>query len=309
MNVRRKHITVFTSASDTTLPHLAVTLQSINDHANGDFVYDVRILTSGIAPYNRRRLRHMTLANLNVTIVDINARVEYYRADLEERLTDYIGEEIFYPFFISAIYPRLAKALYIEPGTLFRCDADQLYSLDVGDAVISGFADCRVKTCPHFSDYTHKWVGVPSECYVGASVLFMDLSAFRKYKLEEKFTRLIQGYNFDTVSPAADYLNFLCRGCSRVITDELDADAVVAFDPLMRPWHYPDAPYADEFWDVARRTPFYEDIRQSYVELGADGRARLDDQRERFSGRAAALSELFSGFFATLGDNYLIAKK
>lgn len=309
MNVRKKHITIFTTVSDSSLPYLAVTLQSINDNAGSDLAYDVRILTSGLAPYNRRRLRHMPLPHLNVTIVDINARVEEYRADLEERLPDYIGEETFYPFFIASVYPRLAKALYVEPGTLFLSDAAGLYSLDIEDAVIAGFVDSRIEKSPAFYDYVRKWVGAPPECYVGASVLLMNLSAFRKYRLEEKLIRLISGYNFDTVSPASDYLNFLCRRCVHVISEDELERSVISADPLLSPWHYADIPYAGEFWDVARRTLFYEDIRLGYVELGADGRALMGEKRNKFSLRAASLSELLGGFFSTLGDNYLIAKK
>ena len=84
--VQKRHVPIFTSVTNEALPYLAVTLKSISDFTGEGCVSDVRVLTSGLAAYNQRKLRHLSLPRVSISIVDINRRVEDYRADFEERL-------------------------------------------------------------------------------------------------------------------------------------------------------------------------------------------------------------------------------
>ena len=81
--MQKRHVAIFTSVTNETLPYLAVTLKSISDFTGEGCVSDVRVLTSGLAAYNQRKLRHLSLPRVSISIVDINRRVEDYRADFE----------------------------------------------------------------------------------------------------------------------------------------------------------------------------------------------------------------------------------
>lgn len=310
--MRKRHVPIFTSASDSTVPNLAVTLQSINDSGNNECIYDVRILTSGLAPYNQRRIRHMDLPALDVSIVNINDRVADYRADFEVRLGEFYTEESFYIFFIASMYPRIARALYVEPGTVFRTDAEELYRTDIGDAVLAGLVQ-QDEYDGAWRTYLDNWVGVDESKYVDVSAVLLDLTALRKNKIEDRFTRLLIGYNFDTVSPGGDYMNFLCKGRTADLGDVWDGDgvscAVATFSPYRSPVRYVSMPGAEEFWDTARKTPFYEDIRDGYFAFNSTEAEKNERAVEARRVHAERLSSEKGGFYATLGENYLISKK
>ena len=311
MGIRTKHIPIFIPTSDIDVPYLAVTLESISEHASDECVYDVRVLTSGIAPYNRRKLRHMSLKGISLYIVDLDSKAQEYRADLEERLSGE-GEEIFYPLIIASMYPRITKALCFKPGALLRCDPEELYRVDTGNAMIAGFCKSGSYFDEAFKDYARHWVGVLPERYVDTGAMILNLSEFRRHKIEEKFKRLIIGYNFDTVSPDGDYLNFLARSRATVLNDEWqseDGAMVATFDRYNNPWLCVDMELADEAWDVARRTPFYDDVRDAYLEMDGEGRERTAKEREKKVDHARRLAASEGGFFGTLGDNYLVSER
>lgn len=310
MQIRKKHIPIFTSVTNDTMEYLAVTVKSISENLVGDSVVDLRVLTSGLATYNQRKLRHIKFHNIEVSVIDVNSKVEDYRADFEERLGYFYKEESFYPFFIADMFPRLARCMYIECGTLVRDDVEKIYHTEIGDDLIGG-----VKICDELEEslapYREKWVGVDRERYIATSLMIINLSIFRKYRIAARFIRLLTGYNFDTVSCASDYMNFLCKGRVRVLNEEWKIgdggnDSVVIFPPYRLPWYHVDTEYADEFWETSRRTPFYDDVREAYFNFNEVKKEEERVNIERMLTHADKLSKSDGGFYNVLGDNYLL---
>ena len=309
MQIRKRHIPLFMSVNNDTLPYLAVTLKSLSEHLNDETVVNVRILTSGLATYNQRKLRHIKIDNVDITIVDVNSRLEDYRADFEERLGSFYGEECFYPFFIAEMYPRLARAIYLECGTLVRDDIEKIYQSELGDNFIGGMRS-EDELDAKFNLYREMWVGVDPNGYIDSSVMIMNLSLLRRHRIVNRFVRLLTGYNFDTVSAASDYINFLCKGRTVVLNEEWrtsdGSNGIAFFAPYRRPWHYVGTRYADEFWDTARRTPFYDDVRSAYFAFNEEEKEREEKVLQKVFIHADELAKSSGGFYQVLGDNYLV---
>ena len=81
---------------------------------------------------------------------------------------------------------------------------------------------------------------------------------------------------------------------------------VAVFAPYRRPWHHVNTPYAEEFWDTARRTPFYFDVRDSYFCYSESDKATEATYIEQMLARAETLAGARGGFYEVLGENYLI---
>ena len=303
--MQKRHVPIFTSVTNEALPYLAVTLKSISDFTGEGCVSDVRVLTSGLAAYNQRKLRHLSLPRVSISIVDINRRVEDYRADFEERLGYFLSEESFYPFFIASAYPKISRALYVECGSLIRRDVEEIYRVDMENSLICGYKCSSRGRDALFLRYVREWVGINPEKYIDTSAMLMNFTLFRKYRIENRFIRLIMGYNFDSVSVADDYMNFLCRGKVR-IADEWGEGDIVTYRPYERPWRHVNLAYADEFWDVARKTPFYEEVRNAYFQFDDTEKEKETSELEKLVSHAEKLSVSPEGFYNVLGENYLI---
>ena len=271
-----RRIPIFFAADDNYLPYLAVTVKSISDHATPGNIYDVRILTNGFSDENLAKLLEMELNSVEISVININEVISKHREDLIIRLRDYYSESIYYRIFISSMFPELERAIYIDCDIVLVDDIAKLYDTDIGDNILGAVSDESIPGVPEFCIYVEKWVGVPVREYINSGVLLMNLKQFREERVEERFTELLYKYNFDTVAPDQDYLNFLCNGRIHYLDlswnkqpkpDNIIPSSelhLIHYNMFNKPWHYAGVPYSDEFWSVADSTPFANRIREGF---------------------------------------------
>lgn len=307
------HVPIFLASDDNYIPYLAVTLRSIADHSSSAYVYDVKILSGGLNEENVRLLCSMELDNLRVEIVDVRKKIERISRLLRLRLRDYYSESIYYRMFIPSMYPELDRAVYIDCDTVLVSDISEMYFCPMGKNLLAAVVDETVTPIPEFCDYVRDWVGVSSDRYFNSGVLVMNLDEMRRAGVERSFARLVSLYNFDTVAPDQDYLNFLCR--DRVFyldggwnkqpsgNTEFPSESLrlIHYNMFKKPWKYDGVQYSEYFWRTAERTPFFERIRKGYLEYSDERRSA--DERGCFNLLAAAKKlSLSSGGFSALAE-------
>ena len=112
----------------------------------------------------------------------------------------------------------------------------------------------------------------------------MNLDAFRLCDIERKFVYLLQKYHFETVCPDQDYLNVLCSGRALLVNQSWNMTAypdgsciepkIVHFKINYKPWRYDGVMCEDEFWSYARKTAYYEKLRNEKKNYSEAEKAR-----------------------------------
>ncbi|MBQ7363358.1 MAG: glycosyltransferase family 8 protein [Clostridia bacterium] len=309
-----RRIPIFFASDDNYVPYLAVTVKSIADHASEGNIYDIKVLTSGLTEENTKRLASMKTHAIDVEIVNINEAITNHRGSLRKRLRDYYSESIFYRIFIASLFPKLERAIYIDCDIVLVDDIAKLYDIDLGDNILGAVADESIPSVPEFCTYVERWVGVPRNEYINSGVLLLNLTEFRRAGIEKRITELSSAYNFDTVAPDQDYLNFLCRGRIKYLdlswNKQPKADNpipvselhLIHYNMFNKPWHYEGVLYEEEFWRVADTTPYREELR-STLKNYTDGERRQDlEGAAMLVSNAARLTYAEGGFNETLGD-------
>ena len=308
-----RKIPIFFAADDNYLPYLAVTVQSIADHGTDGNIYDIKILSNGFSEENLKRLQAMELPRVEIEVIDITKAVDGHRNHLRARLRDYYSESIFYRVFIGSLFPQLERAIYIDCDIVLVDDIAKLYDTDIGDNIFGAVADECIPAVTAFCEYVEKWVGVPAGKYINSGVLVINLVEFRRAKIEKKITEYASKYNFDTVAPDQDYLNFLCRGRIYYLDYTWNKQPntarptpvselhLIHYNMFNKPWHYSDVLYEEEFWREADKTPFKERIHcefESYTDA-----KREEDMKSAgmLVANADRLAKEKGGFAETLG--------
>lgn len=296
------------ATDDNYIPYLMITAKSISLHSSDEYIYDITVMHSGLAPHNVRKIRHLELKNCHISLVNVRDTVDALGADLKEKLRDYYSEAIFYRMFISSMYPRLTRAVYIDCDVVLVDDIAELYFKNIGSNVLAAVADESIPGVPEFCDYVENWVGVSPERYINSGVLLINLTAYRRNRIFERFSRLVKEKNFDTVAPDQDYLNYLCQGKIYYLDSgwnkQPKADNLVPVEKLHlihynlynKPWHYSDVPYSDVFWEVAKTTPYYTDLVGGFVEYSDEEKAKEMEGGIRLVQRAGELAASTGGF-------------
>ncbi len=311
---RRQVIPIFFAADENYLPYLAVTVRSIIDHASDDYVYDIKVLTDGFSQSGVEALERLATENVRVQTVDVNEVISNSRKLLRLRLRDYYSEAIYYRLYIPLLFPRLERAIYIDCDIVLTDDIAKLYFTDIGDNILGAVADESIPKVPPFAAYVRHWIGIEPEEYINSGVLLIDLAAFRRERIFERFSSIVNQYNFETVAPDQDYLNYLCHGRICYLpggwnkqpdpnnAPDEDSLHLIHYNFYMKPWHYNGVFYGERFWQVAERTEFYEKIRLQLDEYTEEERLLDRDGGERLASAAGELALTPGGFAEVLGS-------
>lgn len=301
------HIPIFLASDDNYLPYLAVTLRSISDNSSSAYSYDIKILSSGFNRENTELLYSMDLPNLTVKIVDVRSKMKKLGKLLRLRLRDYYSESIYYRMFIPSMFPELDKAVYIDCDTVLTADISEMFFSVMGNNLLAAVVDETVTPIPAFRAYVKEWVGVSADRYFNSGVLVMNLAEMRASEIEKIFARLVSLYNFDTVAPDQDYLNFLCRdrvlyldkGWNKQPSGEDFPEGglkLIHYNMFKKPWRYTGVQYEEYFWQAARKTPFYDRIK-STLDSYTDEKRRCDEAgAEKLMKTAEGLAGASGGF-------------
>ena len=276
LNKLVKVVPIFITINNDYAPYAAAAIHSLTQHSNKNRYYRVIILHDGLSWVNRVRLRSLVTKNCAVQFKKITnslyLRVVIKYVAKRRGMGDFFSKAVyFYRFFIPLLFPRYEKAVYIDSDTILRGDIGKLFDKEMGEDVVMAMIDPKVTVIPEFRDYVDFAVGVPHDEYVNDGVMLMDLRKMRKMKYLSTMVAMIQKYDADLVAPDQDYLNVILKGkighfgpeWNAEPTEEFNKETMlVHFNLFNKPWHYKDVPGEKIFWNAARGTGFYGDLKR-----------------------------------------------
>ena len=272
-------IPIFFTTDDNYIPYMAVSIESIKEHASKDYIYDIKILHTNVNEENQKKIKKFQNKNILIEFVDLRD----YINDISDKLftRDYYTNTTYFRLFLPNLYPEVNKALYIDSDTVFLSDIANLYNIDIGDNLLGAPPDEAVGNIKAFQEYVEKVIGVNNyKNYFNAGVLLMNLKELRKYKFQEKFLYLLQTIKY-TVAQDQDYLNRICKGRVKIIDGSWDKMPIggkilkedelnlIHYNLVSKPWHFDGIAYEEYFWKYAEETEFIDiikEIKENYSE-------------------------------------------
>ena len=271
-----KVVPIFVTINNEYAPYAAAAIHSLFQHSNKKRYYRVIILHDGLNFANRVRFRNLVTDNCAIQFKKISnslwlkAVVKY--VSKRKGMGDFFSKAVyFYRFFVPFLFPLYEKAVYIDSDTILRGDIGELFDKELGDNFVLAMPDPKVANIPEFRDYVEKNLAVPAEEYVNDGVMLMNLKKMRKERYLTQMVAMMKEYDADLVAPDQDYLNVIGRGSIGYIGSEWNAEPTAEFDSstklvhfnlFNKPWHYKNVPGEKIFWNAARGTGFYGDLKR-----------------------------------------------
>lgn len=273
-------IPIFFASDDNYVPFLAVTLQSLEQNADANYHYAIKVLNAdNISVENKFKiLAEFEKDGFDIEFVDVTSFIETMSSKLHTR--DYYSKSTYYRLLIPNMYPQYDKALYLDCDIVINDSISDLYNIEIGDNYVGAIPDQAVSyMCDEFKDYVENRIGVPSyRNYFNAGILVMNLKKLREIEFEDKFIKLLTSVKFD-VAQDQDYLNVICNGHVKYIDETWNSmpipvdikrpnrPALMHYNLSFKPWHLDDVIYEEFFWNYARKTSYIEtilNIKKSY---------------------------------------------
>lgn len=299
-----KEIPVFFAVDNGYIPFLSVALRSLIDNTSKENIYAIKILYTNVTEENKIKIKKYETENISIEFVDLNKQLEEIKEKLYTR--NYFSNTTYYRLFIPELYPEYDKAVYIDSDTVCLSDIAELYNTDMGDNLIAGIPDGVIQAIDIFKDYVERVVGVADyNNYFNAGVIVMNLKELRDYKFEEKFIYMLEKIKFE-VAQDQDYLNRLCKGRVKILDYSWNRMPVMGktegkinlihYNLGAKPWYFDNVVYQEYFWEYAKKTEFYNEIK----ELGTK---YTDEDKERDDSNSLKLMELAKKKTECVGDD------
>ena len=284
----KKEIPVFFSVDCRYIPFLGVAIHSLKKNLAKNSHCTIHVLYTDIPEAERARITALSDERATIRFTNVEKEVTRMVGDL--KLRDYYTVSIYYRLFIASLFPEYEKAIYLDADVVLNRDLTEFFDLPLNENLVGAISDDIVANHPDFIRYAEEGLGIPAPRYFNSGVLLMNLAGFRREKIGEQFFDLLNHYHFDTIAPDQDYLNHLCRdrvlyvekGWNKMSLDENydGMPALIHYNMFFKPWLYRKVCYGDYFWNYAKETPFYEEIKAMRDKFGKD-KIEVDEKAER----------------------------
>lgn len=278
-----KVVPVFLTINSAYAPYAAATIKSLVKHVNPKRYYRVIILHDGLNLANRTRLRNLASKNVAIQFKKITNSL-YLKAlvrhcSKRRGAGDFFSSAVYYyRFFIPSLFIKYNKAVYIDSDTVLLGDVGELFDTKLDGKLVVGMVDPKIKAVPEFGVYVEKGLGIPAGEYVNSGVLVMNLKYLRKMHYLQTMIDLINKYDADLVAPDQDYMNIILRGKIGHLSkywnmepeEKMPKEAkLIHYNLFNKPWHYANVPAEKYFWNAARGTGFYSDLKRQQQHFDA----------------------------------------
>ena len=306
-------IPVFYACDENYVNYTHVSIYSLKKNASRDYKYAIHILNCGMDPEKAKECLDLSEDWFEVTLVDVSAYLESIADKLPVR--DYFSITTYYRFFIAELFPEYPRSIYIDSDTVVQGDVSELFFTDIGESYLAACPDKIVVEVDVFGQYVEQVVGVSRYNYLQAGVLLLNGDRFRTGYVLDKFIQLLREYDF-RVAQDQDYLNVICKdhvyfldrrwntetSCS--VDFPIEKAAIIHYNMAStKPWHHPDAPFADIFWQYASETAVYEKLKERLKNYSEEQRHADDTMSERLMGIVMEELEREDGYLKQLNNS------
>lgn len=274
-------IPIFYAIDDSYAKFVAVSIKSLIMNANNNYNYDINVIYENLSEKNAEKLKSLETDNVKIILTEMNQNLSMITDKLGNRLREYTFTlTIFFRLFIPVMFPKYHKCIYIDADTVIPGDISRLYNEDLEDNYLGCIVDKSTIDNEILASYFEEVVGIPRDKYINSGVLLMNSKKLRELKIDEKFLDLYIKYGFDVIAPDQDYINSMCYGHIKYLSDiydampnpnnkEVEKPVIIHYNLFLKPWQYENVQYYDYFWKYAKSTPFYDEIleiKNSYTD-------------------------------------------
>lgn len=286
-------VPVFYSISDDFTKYAAVSLNSLVKHADPATDYTVYFLSQDLSDQHKQDLSDLGSQNVHVKFSHIDDELVKPIQNRKENFlrADFFTMSIFYRLFIPELFPQYDKAIYIDSDTIVNDDIAKLYNTELGNNLFGACTDSSIQYVAEMVKYIKAVLALDPKKYINSGMLVMNCKAFRDEHFIDHFMDLLEKYYFDCIAPDQDYLNEIGEG--RILhldprwdampnenTEPLKDPGLIHYNLFFKPWHFKNVQYEDYFWQSAKETKFYNELK---AELDSYTDAERADDREKLN--------------------------
>lgn len=293
------NIPIVFSVTDNYCKYLSVALQSMIDYSSSINNYDIIVLTDNVSDINQKILQNQMPKNFSLRFYNMLGLIEKYKLNTWF-YTGRLAPAAYFRLFVSEILKDYKKCIYLDTDIIVQADLYELYQENLGEAYVGAVKDV-LQSDPEKQYYFTKHLKMKNaqETFFNSGVLLFNLEKIKKDDIFSKFlsvAKINSKYYHDQnilnaaceehvkyLSPKWNmitsswfYKDYSCvpfKGNYSAFASNIRAALsnnikILHYATWTKPWQNPFLPWAQAWWSVARRCPFYEIILMENLGVG-----------------------------------------
>lgn len=286
-------LTFIFTTDENFIPYLGVAIQSLIDSSSSENMYKVHILEENLSEEAKRKILLLEKDNVKINFINISPYFEKYSRE-NFPVNAYYAIATYFRIFIPDIFSQFDKVVFLDSDMIFLKDVAELYKIDINDNYMAAVQDIGLylelcKSNNNVKDYLSNKLCLKNIYnYFNAGIMILNLKQMREVSFMEESLKMLK----ELPNPKyldQDIYNVLCNQrlklldfkwnmqngkikfdeeTKKLIPEEKFNDLkencenpyIIHYTGGIRPWTNPKIPFAEKFWQTARRTPFYEEI-------------------------------------------------
>lgn len=286
------------SANDKYVPLLATEIVSIIKNSSPAKNYDIVILMTSISDENKSNLLSLVTdqANFSIRFVDVAPYVYGYNFYIESDITNTkYSDEIYFRVLAPAVMANYSKVIYLDADLVVLDDVSKLLELASHEHLISavrdyeGIANCYNNNYER-TKYRIRELGITNfDDYFISGVIVMNIEKFNEQFHPRDLLDMAVSKNWKQYDQ--DLLNYLCKGSVKILNAEWDfvedidriyqkmpkqlfeefassekSPKIIHFSANRKPWIRTESTYNKHFWEYAKLTPYFSELKSKIID-------------------------------------------
>lgn len=285
-----QNIVIILSSSNEFSIYLGVCLQSIMNNISENNNYDIIIFERGISSLNKNKLLTLKDGRNNVSIRFYNVKIEMKNIEFYIN-SDRISQETYYGLMAPFLLIHYYRAIIMDCDMIVKKDLAELYRVDLQDNIAGGVNDVILlgwlndennDTLDYYKNVLH--IENPFNCVNGGLIL-LDFDKYRKNITKDLVLHYLNNYQLRVVDQDIfnkilfNRIKHLDVRWNHMIDIEGSVREAIRHAPISarelyfaakkepyvihyasenKPWLNPELEFANDFWEIAKETKFYE---------------------------------------------------
>ena len=287
---KSNNVAVAFAADNAAAPCLGAAMASVIKNASEQNNYDILVLTKDISAVNKERLARVAEGRKNVSVRFVNP---------QRKTAAFCGAGLdFCRLALAELFENYKKILWLDSDTIAKTDVAELYLQDVSGFLLAACRDIVAADVCLDSGFGQQ----PRFCGLNksfeAGVALLNLEEFRKSFSAKDMAALAAKENLPPQGKAV--LNAVCQGRVKFLDMAWNVMAqgqaaaarapewleteykaarrepkIIHYSGGQKPWQFAEMEFANDFWECAKQTPFYE------ILLGRMASLRFDQELQK----------------------------
>jgi FkbM family methyltransferase len=268
-------IPVVFSTDENYAPYCATAIASILKNSEKSTEFEFYVLTTKLSKEIQYKFNELIkIKDCSINFIFINK--DDFKAC---PITRYFALENYLKFKLSSALPNFDKILYLDSDTIILEDISDLFNTNI-DRYYSGMViNATVEVETRENEFR---LGLPHGYYFNSGVMLVNSKKWREENIEQKLFEWTKENEEKIHWVDQDVINVVLNGFIKELREQYNVQVhfynneeafakleekmhIVHYSGPVKPWNIPEMFLSGYFWEYAKISPFYDELRKKYL--------------------------------------------